>query len=153
MMWVSFLVTACNLMYMMPPVLKYVPLTYRDTNSVISPIKIPAAPFPPIDSQSLCRVMVFGGACVYAGTHLKNVFVHVQVPPCACFILLVMVEIFLMPPLPGRLDVSESAGLEKAEILACEEGGLSRPSLCAACAILIFSLQGLLRGTEPSQLC
>lgn len=36
-----------------------------------------------------------------ADTHLKNVFVCVQVPPCACFILLVMVEIFLMPPLPG----------------------------------------------------
>lgn len=45
--------------------------------------------------------MLFGRLCVYADTHLKNVFVHVQVPPCAGFILLVMVEIFLMPPLAG----------------------------------------------------
>lgn len=96
------------------------PLTDTDTNTVISPIKIPAAPFPPIDSQSLCRVMVFWGACVYAETHLKNVFVHVQVPPCACFILLVMVEIFLMPPLGGPAGCFRVSGIgEGGNISMC----------------------------------
>lgn len=57
---------------------------------------------------------------MYADTHLKNVFVHVQAPPCACCILLVMVEIFLMPPLPGPpryLGVSRMGG--GGNILMC----------------------------------
>lgn len=51
--------------------------------------------------------------CVCLQTHIfLNVFLHVQVPPCACYILLVIVGIFLMPSLPGPgLDVLESAGL------------------------------------------
>lgn len=38
---------------------------------------------------------------MHVDTRFKNVFVYAQVSPRACYALLVIVEIFLIPSLPG----------------------------------------------------
>lgn len=73
-----------------------------------------------------------------------------QVPLCACCILLVMVNIFLMPPLPGAagcLGVSRKWKEDYAD-LCCVPSVQSLSSHCRACSVEP-SPPSHANGTEP----
>lgn len=63
----------------------------------------------------------FGRVCVYEDTNKKNVSVYAQVLLCACYMLLVIAEIFLIPSLSGPAGCFRVSGIGEGGNMA--EGG------------------------------